>query len=164
MNRPHEVWMAHTISHIGLTIEVFANWPLLSMSDVGAEGIYQEIADTGGILFVRYGPHDTVAEYVGQLGGMFAQVSVLSDAQGIVAGRAARSVTLTMVAASREIYREDADEGITHRQAPETRTRVCVIGFSHRGIPILAGYRIPEQSLEQYRKRLENTLQSIFLT
>jgi hypothetical protein len=163
MTAHEELWLHHVITAIGLSLNVFQAWPLLSMSDVGAEGIYQPVGDTSGIVFVRYGPEDTVEKYVGKLGGMFTQVSVVSDSAVVVDGLHARRVTVRVVSLSREMYDADMSEGVTHRTLPEERTYICVTGFSHRGLSILAGYRMPEKSLEQYRERLEQMLSSISL-
>jgi hypothetical protein len=161
MTGPEEVWVPYTISAIGITLNIFAPWPLLSMSDVGATGIYQAIADTTGIVFVRYGPTDTLEKYIGQLGGMYTDVSVVSDTPVALGGREARRVTLRMVTPPREVYRGDMSKGIAHRTVLEERIRICVIAFSNRAITILAGYRIPEESFERYAEHLENMLNSI---
>ena len=161
MTGPEDVWVAHTIAVIGLTLNVFAPWPLLSMSDVGGAGIYQPVADTSGIVFVRYGPEETAEEYIGKLGGMFTQVSIMSDASVTVGGREARRVTLRLVTPAREMYDGDTSKGIAHRTLPEERTRICVIAFSNRGIPILVGYRMLEESLKRHRAQLEKILSSI---
>jgi|SRR5262249_3663494 len=163
MNGPHPTWMIQNVSRIGLTLEMFACWPVLALSEGDTQGIYQQVANTGGVLFVRYGPHDTLTEYIGRLGGMSTEVLAVSDAPAKIAGREARSAMLIMVTAGQEVYREDADDGITHEQLPEARTRIRVIGFNHRGIPVLAGYRMPEQSIERYREYLERSLASISL-
>ncbi len=160
MSGQEEMWVSHTIAAIGLSLNVFQPWPLLSMSDVGAAGIYQPIGDTNGIVFVSYGPEETVDKYIEKLGGMFTAVSVVSDTTVTVAGREARRVTLRMVTQPREMYRDELGRGIRHKTLPEARTLLSVIGFSNRGIPILVGYRVPEESLGQYKERLEAILMS----
>lgn len=163
MTAHEDIWAHHVITAIGLSLNVFQAWPLLSMSDVGAQGIYQPVGDTSGIVFVRYGPEDTVEKYVGKLGGMFTQVSVVSDGPVAVGALQARRVTVRVISLSREMYEGDTSQGVTHHTLPEERTYICVIGFSHRGPSILAGYRMPEESLERYRERLEQMLSSISL-
>ena len=145
-------------------LNVCAAWPLLPMSDGSATGIYQQVADTTGIVFVRYGPEDTVEHYVGRLGGMLTQVTVVSDTPAVVSGQTARRVTIRIVALPREAYDGDTRHGVTHRTVPEERTLITVLAFSHRGYPVLAGYRMPEEWLDRYRETLEASLGSISLT
>lgn len=161
MTGPEDMWVAHTIAAIGLTLKIFAPWPLLPMSEAGGAGIYQPVADTSGIVFVRHGPEDTVEKYIGKLGGMFTQVSVIEDVPTTVSGREARRVTIRLVTPAREVYDGDTSTAITHRTLREERTRICVVAFSNRGIPILGGYRMPEESLARYRVQLEKILNSI---
>jgi hypothetical protein len=151
----------HVITAIGLSLKLFAPWPLLSMSGVGAEGIYQPVADTSGIVFVRFGSNETVEEYVSKLGGMFTEVSVIGDEAATVAGRPARRITVRIVAQPREMYRSEPGGGITHKTLAPERTVLTVIGFNNRGIPILTGYRMPEESLSQHKEQLEKILSSI---
>lgn len=164
MTGSEALWVVHSIAAIGLTLNVFAPWPLLPMSEVSTTGIYQPVADTSGIVFVRYGPEDTLENYIGKLGGMFTQVSIVSDMPVTVGGRQARRVTLRMVTPSMEMYDGDTSKGVTHRTLPAEHTRICVIGFGNRGIPILTGYRMPDESYERYREQLERILSSISLS
>lgn len=156
-----DMWVHHVIAAIGLSFNVFEPWPLLPMSDVGEKGIYQPVGDTSGIVFVRYGPEETVEKYIGKLGGMFTKVSMIGDEALTVSDRSARRVTVRMVSQPREMYRDEPGRGITHETLPAERTVLTVIGFSNRGIPILVGYRIPEESIERYRYKVESMLKSI---
>lgn len=161
MTGPEELWVAHTIDAIGLTLNVVAQWPLLSMKDIGTEGIYQTVDDTSGIVFVRYGSEETVKKYIGKLGGMFTEVSMIGDKTLTVSGRTARRVTVRMVLPPREMYRDEPGWGIGHETLPAEHTVLTVIGFNNRDIQILAGYRIPEESLDHYRYKVEYMLNSI---
>jgi hypothetical protein len=156
--------VAHTIATIGLTLNVFAALPLNEMTDGSATGVYQPVADTTGIVFVRYGPDDTVDRYVARLGGMFTDVSITSDIPVVVDGQQARRVTVRIASRAREMYTSDPSQGVTHRALPEEVIEISVLAFSHRGMWILAGYRMPELSLERYREVLERMLGSISLS
>jgi hypothetical protein len=41
-----------------------------------------------------------------------------------------------------------------------THTVVSVIGFSHRGVPILVGYRVPDNQMGTYGTVLEGIVNS----
>lgn len=152
--------MRHEISEIQLTVDVHPDWPVLSLADVGAAGIYQPVAGTSGIVFVRYGAGEAVDTFVRQLGGMWTTVAVVQDEAVTLAGKDGRRVTVRMTTRPREMYRNDPDAGVSHETLPQTRTLLSVIGISHRGIQILLGYRLPEDQLRKFKTVLERIVNS----
>ena len=139
----------HKFPEIGLAMDLHSVWPVLSLGAVGAMGIYQPVANTTGIVFVRYGPGETVDEFVRQLGGMLTDITVLHDKPITFAGEDGRRVTVRMT---------------MHLRKPVERTTLVVIGFSHRGIPILVGYRVLDKALRRYQTQLEGIFDSVALS
>jgi len=165
-------WIRHSLPEIGLSIEVYQPWPLLSLSEIGARGIYQVIGGGTGIVFVRYGSEETPAAFISRLADRLTRVEVISDQpliyrltrvevisnQPLIYGqqKKVRGVCLRLLTPSHEVYRNGS-----YQCLPETRTRVCVIGFSHQSMPILVGYRLPEEELPLYREQIEHIINSV---
>ncbi len=164
MNKETEIWLRHTINDIGLSLNIFREWPVLSMGGVGVTGIYQPINNTSGIVFVRYGVKETLKEFIGKLGDMLTSVSVISDAPLIYCKKKARRVILRMVTQSHEMYQDDIFEGMSHRLLPETRNLLFFIGFRNRGVPIIVGYRMPEEILPVYQNQLDEIINSVSIS
>jgi hypothetical protein len=156
--------LPYELPEIGLGLELHSEWPILSLDAVGAKGIYQQVADTTGIVFVRYGGGETVAVFVGQLGDMLTDVIVLRDKPVTFAGKDGRHVKLNMITKPHEVYWTDDEAGVAHKTLPMTHTVISVIGFSHRSIPILVGYRMPDDELKNYESTLEGILTSVTLS
>lgn len=70
-------------------------------------------------------------------------------------------MTVWLVQRRHEVYSDDPDQGITHGTIPERRTLIVVIGFSNRDIPILVGYRLPEEIVPTYQDQLEEMMESV---
>ena len=72
-----------------------------------------------------------------------------------------RHVTLRQERQAIGVHRQHAEGLPVHEHSPEVHIVFSVFSFEHRGIPILAGYRILAQSLDSYRSVLERILNSV---
>lgn len=155
MNTPKTPRLHHELPEIGLAVELDPAWLVLPLTEPDAAGIYQPVADTTGIVFVRYGPSESVDAYVSRLGGMLTEVERVEDRPVEYAGLDGRRVTLEMMTAPTELYWTDASGEPSHRPVLPARTVLSVVGIEHRGTPILVGYRLPAEALQAYRDVVE---------
>jgi hypothetical protein len=157
------VWQRRTVEPVGLAIDTFGDWPVLDFAPYGAAGIFQQVADTGGAVFLRYGPGQTVDDYVRLLGGSLITPTILGERSVHTAGQPATRVDIALRADSYEAYHsaDAADGGVRHETVPARLDHIAVIGFAHRGTPVLVGYRIPERLMNRYRSVLEHVLASV---
>lgn len=149
----------HELPELGLSIALHPDWPVVSMAPFGSEGFYQPVADTGGIVFVRHGESETLDCYLGQLGGMGTEVVVLRDEQTTVSGMRARRVTVQLTTRARDVYRS-TPKGMEHATLPTEPVTLCVTGFTHRGTPILIGYRLPAKDAGRHTAAVEAIIDS----
>jgi hypothetical protein len=61
------------------------------------------------------------------------------------------------------VYLEDDEGQIVDKEEPEETTVIVVIGFRVKGIPVLVGYRMPEQHLAAWKAVLEEIIASVSL-
>jgi len=161
MNLKASEWTTYAIEDLGISFQSVRAWPVLPLDEPGYAGVYQPIADTSGIAFVRYGKGQTVNAWFQKLGGMSTDVSILSDKQFIYRGKRARRLTVALDTPNRRVYFQDSSSRSSDKTFPAAREVLSVIGFRHRGIPVLAGYRIPEPHLKTYESILEQILNSV---
>jgi hypothetical protein len=88
---------------------------------------------------------------------------VISDEKLTYCASQARRVTLLLHKQALEVYRTDFSNDLLHATSPEERIVISVIGFSNRGIPVLVGYRLPEELLVAYRPFLERFVNSVLV-
>ncbi len=151
----------HSIPQIGLSIEIRRDWPLESLIEADRGNTYQIVADTGGIVFVLYGPEETVDSFISRLSDMITRVTVRVDEQTTCCGEKARHVVLIAETKSLGVYRHRAGKGLVHGQTPATSTYISVVGFNRGGVPVLVGYRLPEAHLAAYQDILDRMAESI---
>ena len=155
MSAPRVPRLPHDLPEIGLSVDLEPAWPVLPLAEPDVRGIYQPVADTTGIVFVRYGPSESVDGYVSRLGGMLTEVERVEDRPVEYAGLDGRRVTLEMTTAPTELYWIDASGEPSHRPVLPARTVLSVVGIEHRATPILVGYRLPAEALQAYRDVVE---------
>lgn len=161
MSLKENEWTEYSIEEVGISFQLYRAWPALPLEESGYAGVYQPVADTSGIVFVRYGTGQTVGDYVRKLGGMLTKVSILSDRRFIYRGKRARGVTVALDTSKRRVYFQNANEGASHKTFPAERVLISVIGFRHRGIPVLTGYRIPKVYLKTYKSILGHMVNGV---
>lgn len=151
----------HRIDQLGLSVEIYREWRLESIIEANSGNIYQRIADTDGLVFVHYGENATIPEFMKTLTDLITTVSVVSDEGATLAGRDAHHLNLTQTRSAIGLHRPAGDSGYVHDQLPEERNVLSVFSFTHRGIPILVGYRVPQEVLPSYRSILERIIKSV---
>jgi hypothetical protein len=158
-----KLWHRHNIEPIGLSIEVYQAWPVESMPLENGKNIYQRISDTGGLLFLRYGSGETMERFLSALGDYVTEVRIISDEQMEFVGQPARRVVIRLDRQKLSVYMHQEQGGPLHVEEPETHTIISVIAFQRRGISILAGYRLLEERITEFRPILERFISGIVL-
>ena len=155
------LWYRHQVEPIGLSFEVYQAWPVETMPLENGENIYQRIANTGGLLFLRYGPGETLDVFMSTLGDLVTQVNVISDEQIRFADRPARRILIRLDRQKLGVYMHQEQGGPLHVEEPETHTIILVIAFQRRGTAILVGYRLLEQRVAEFRPILEHFMSGV---
>ena len=156
-----ENFARHRIDETGISVEFFYGWPVESIIKDRSGIIYQRIEDTDGLVFVRYGQDESIPEFLTTLTDLITTVSVTKDEVTSLGKVSGRHITLTQKRSSIGVHRPDDQFGFVHEQFGEVQNFISVFSFSHQGIPILVGYRIPEASLASYSSIVERIIQSI---
>jgi hypothetical protein len=151
----------HHIDQLGLSVDVYRVWPVESIIEANTGNIYQRIADTGGLVFIHYGENKTIPEFMKTLTDLITTVSVVSDEVVNLAGRDAHHLNLTQTRSAIGVHRPNENSGYVHDHLPEERNVLSVLSFTYRGIPILVGYRVPEEVFPRYRSILERIIKSV---
>jgi hypothetical protein len=154
-------WQMHAVTDVGIRYDIYTPWQLESSTHPGSVNIYQRIADTDGLMFIRYGQEETLEKFIPKLTDLATKVTTLSDEKRIYGGREARRVKLLAERRSVGVYRRDESGSIAHEHSPEVHTIISATEFANRGVPILVGYRIPEESLGTYQNILDHFLHSV---
>jgi hypothetical protein len=160
MSGVEPLWERRQVEDIGISIEVYLPWPYGSRR--GAEGgnIYQDIADTGGLVFLQYGDGARLENFVAMKSDLVTTASIINERLLVYCGQPARRLTLRSVRQSLGVYRQDPVDGLTHGVSSEERKIISTIGFYSRGSPVLFGYEISEEQLPSYQPVLERILNS----
>jgi hypothetical protein len=172
MSAPETNWRTHTLEAIGLNMPIYEAWALQTMQDGPNTNVFQQIDDLIGVLFVRYGPDETLDAFIDSLAEARTSIDVQRDEPAVVSGQPARRVALTRIRHSVRVYREtlryDAETGkhvpdLVDGMTSEERTTMRVTGLEHRGVPILFGYRLPEEEVPKYAPILEQFVDGVEL-
>ena len=102
-------------------------------------------------VFVRYGAAQTLDRFVEGLGERLTTATTLADEPARVAGHAARRLTIALERRGKQIPSRP-----TYRPS-----RIVVIGFAARDVPVLIGYRLPEGSGDDVQTTVERFLSSL---
>ena len=157
-----EDFYRYDVNEVGLSLEFYRLWPVESIVDADSGNIYQRIENNLGLVFLRYGPNETFESFLETLTDAITTVSIVSDVSQTLFEREVRHVILRQERQAIGIHRQrGAGEMPVHEHSPEVHTILSVFCFNHRGIPVLVGYRILEQSLESYRSVLERIVNSV---
>ncbi|MGH3813683.1 MAG: hypothetical protein ACRDUV_14720 [Pseudonocardiaceae bacterium] len=158
-------WNRQRLSGIGLAIDHYQPWPsYLVKLDDGAN-LYQMIGDTGGQVFLRYGSGETVDAFLATLADAVTDVSIGADEIVHYHNWPARQVTVSQQRPQIGVYRtKDPRFGPSHDTIPASTTHVEIIGFRHNSIPVLVGFRIPQEALDEHRPVLRRIISSVSQT
>lgn len=160
MSEAEPLWERRSVEEIGISIEVYLPWPCETRIEAGGGNLYQLVADTGGLVFLRYGDEATIENFVALLSDFVTKASVTGEEQLVYCDQPARRLTIRSVRQSLGVYREESGGGLTHGTSPGVRKIIRVIGFNRRSRPALFGYEAPEEKLPQHQPILERILSS----
>ncbi len=155
------LWSRQHIETIGLSFEVYRPWPIETTPLEGGENLYQRIDGTGGLLFLRYGTNETLEAFLPSLEDYVTKATIASDEPITYLGGPARRVAVRSVRQKLGVYLNRAEGGPLHVEEPERHTFIFVIGFHHLGIPVLVGYRLPEERVAEFRPILERFMSGV---
>lgn len=153
-------WRRHIVPELGLTLAFLIQPDVESLQLEGGLNIFQRLTPKDGILFLRYGLHETLTEFARTPADIITGVKVIEDQAITYCDHPARRVELVV---TRQPFREHRFENgsIVHIDHLETRTLISVIGFEQKDIPVLVGYRILESQLVEFRTQLDGFVGSV---
>jgi hypothetical protein len=125
MSDSEKLWERRHVAEVGLSLEFYRPWPLESQVEAGRGNIYQRIADTGGLVFLRYGADETVDA---SSPGSRLHHRRRAGHEEIRMAAKARRVTVHAPAEDR-VYRHRVREELVHEAAQGFHLGV-VIGFT----------------------------------
>jgi hypothetical protein len=141
---PAPAWRRHVVPEIGLSFEVDPTRSLDTHPLDGGAVVTQHLPGDAA-LFVRYGPEQTLDRFLAGLGDGMTTATTLADEPVSIAGHPARRLTISLQRRGKQIPGRP-----TYRP-----NRLQVTGFSLRGVPVLIGYRLPEESASDVRAAVE---------
>ena len=152
MTKPELVWRRHLVPEIGLSFDVNSSWPL-EMVELDDGAIVSQWLPNDGAVFVRYGADQTLDRFLAGLGDLLTAATTLADEPVSIAGRPARRLTVSLEPRRKQI------------PGPRTagRNLIRVTGFSVRGVPVLVGYRLPDEGEGDIRAEVERIVDSVDL-
>jgi hypothetical protein len=159
MSSSKNSWRRHPVPEIGLSVDFCSEPAVESLPVEGGCNVHQRIAGCDGLLFLRYGRRETLEHLITTTADLITTVSVINEKAVSYCGEEAKHVSLLAARQSLREYRYD-NGNLVHIEHPEDRTIISVICFSHDGIPVLVGYRVPETKLDACRALLNGFIQS----
>ncbi len=138
------LWSRRHIQPVGLSVEVYRPWPIETAPLEGGENLYQRIAGSEGLLFLRYGPNETLEAFLPTLEDYVTRATIASDEPIDFLGGPARRVVIRSVRQKLGVYLNRPEGGPLHVEEPERHTFITVVCFHRREVPVLVGYRLPE--------------------
>ncbi len=155
------LWRRQHIETIGLSFEVYRPWLFETAPLEGGENLYQRIADTGGLLFLRYGTNETLEAFLPTLEDYVIKATIASDEPILFLGAPARRVVIRSIRQKLGVYLNRAEGGPLHVEEPEKHTFISAIGFRRRGMPVLVGCRLPEERVAEFQPILERFMSGV---
>ncbi len=140
----------YTIKDLGISIEFSDDLPILEWQDLEMHGIYQPVDDGQAIVFIRYGKHETLENFVSFLGDAVNQVLAKPIEKIKYLGHIVQCQEFILFRSDDSIKNMDnfnkqkKNGGISHE------INILVIGLYMFSKPILVGYRLPEELKVQY--------------
>jgi hypothetical protein len=149
-----------TIPEVALSVDFPGQTAVESAPVEGGRNVYQRFAGQDTLIFVRFGTHETVDNFISRAADLITTVYVLEDLPITYCGEQAREVRLLLTRQSLRVYTHERGN-LVHAEHPEERTIISLIGFARNGVPILVGSRVPESKLQKLRPQLEAFVQSV---
>jgi len=153
-------WQRYSIPGL-LSWDIFRTWQLHAEFKNGSGQVSQQIGETGGRVFLSFGPSETVEDFTLRISDMLTKVTVRSSTDVVIGGRPARRVELIAHHQAIGVYHRNARHGPIHEQLTAVREHVVVISLKHQELPVLIGYRLREEDLPRYEQALERIVGSI---
>jgi hypothetical protein len=140
----------HVIADLGLSFPADSSWAIDSRP-LGDDAIVTARLDDVATFYVRYGPGQSLDAFLGGLGDALTEARIVSDETASLLGQSARRVTVLLAHKGRAIPGP--------RSTPPLR--LVVTAFSVGGVPVLAGYRVPEEVDEMTVRTLEGVVSGL---
>jgi len=78
MSEIEPLWERRQVEEIGISIEVYLPWPYEGRRGADSGNIYQDIADTGGLVFLQYDDEARLENFVAM------QSDLVTDRKSVV--------------------------------------------------------------------------------
>ena len=154
-------FVSYRIEALGLKVEFWKAWPIESNSEPIRSIVFQRVADTGGLVFLRYGDNETIPEFMKTTVDLITTVEASQEEVTTVAGADARRTTFTQTRSPVSVHRIEEERGYAHESVPGARLNNSLLSFTHNGVHVLFGFRVPEESYETYGPILERIINSV---
>lgn len=128
------------IAEAHCSVEFHPDWPLHEDRGPSKGSVSQPLADSGGSVFLHYGPASTLDSYVGAWRARYgAGAQVTADDRVVTGdGLEGRSMALAL---DEEVMSRLGDS----RRTTPAQTLVCN-GFTIQSLPVLLGYLVPQSA------------------
>ena len=150
--------MTTLIPEAHCSVEFHPGWPLSDDRHADRGALSQPVGDSGGSVFLHYGPASTLEEYVGAWQARHRDGADLTvDARAVTAdGLEGRRVGLAL---GEEVVSRLGDE----RAVTPAQTLVCT-GYTIASMPVLLGYLVPQATDARLIEAAEAIVASLRVT
>lgn len=149
---------ALVIAEAHCSVEFDPDWPLTEDRGPDRGGLSQPLADSGGSVFLHYGPSSTIESYVGGWRARYGAGAHVTADRAVVTrdGLEGRCVALAL------------DEEVTSRLGDSrsvTPAQILVCsGYTIRAVPVLLGYLVPQAADARHVETADRILASLRVT
>jgi hypothetical protein len=146
---------ALVVSEAHCSVEFHPDWPL--SADRGPErgALSQPIADSGGSVFLHYGPTSTLEAYVGGWRARYRDGARVTADRPIVTRDGLKGRCLALALDEEVVSRLGDSRSVTPPQ-----TLVCS-GYAIRSMPVLLGYIVPQATEARLVEEADRILASL---
>lgn len=149
-------WRRDRVDPPGLSIDVYDPWALRA----GDHGIFQQVGDTDGVVFVRWGPNETIEAFIPRLTDYLTTATVIADDPVTLKGRPARRLLARTERQGVRVYRP-GPSGPTHSESPARVSTVTAYGLVSRGTPVLLGHILTDGTPEVDAARAQRIIEGV---
>jgi hypothetical protein len=160
MDTQDPAWRRHRVEGVGLSFEVYEPWPLRTAGSAESGGVFQQVGNTDGVVFVRWGPEETIDAFVPRLSDYLTTAIVTGDDPVTFRGRSARHLLARTERRAVRVYRP-GPAGPTHSESPARVSTVEAYGLVSRGKPFLIGHLLVEGTPEPSVAGAERIVESV---
>ena len=133
-----------------VSVDFHPEWPIDDISDASRGFVYQTVPGVdSSLVFVRWGPEETLENYIRPLGHSGWTATLQRDEAVTHAGLAARRVRILL--APLELSDHDDAQPLI----------LVVTGLVMCGLPLLFGYRLPEDAFPEWESRMEGIVGTV---